>query len=308
MEGVMNFLARAIRVIKGPSSLVKISNAINTTPIRHFRKSFLRLVHRRSYQRRQKMLKLLGASDSLLTHIQELRNSGFTLVTEKLNQDLCNELLQASNKTLQEERVSLRAHPQGKDLWQRLLDNTIARGELTNENIFVRFALQKNILRIVSSYYGEIPYVSYVFLSLSHRREKESLAYSQLWHKDYDDTKTIKFFVYLNDVTSEHGPFTYLPKNCSRRVKERFFPIHQTDEIFKSVPPEDVRQVVGPQFTSFLVDTGHCYHMGSRIKGDEKRLAFTVAYTTSPPIYRNSINRILLKDSISDLHRMVLRP
>src|SRR5215813_7545771 len=81
---------------------------------------------------------------------------------------------------------------------------------LDPDDIFVRYALQPEILNIVNGYYGMLTRLRYynvwhTFPTQQPPRE------SQLWHRDPEDRYILKMFVYLTDVDEGAGPLTYAP-------------------------------------------------------------------------------------------------
>lgn len=77
-------------------------------------------------------------------------------------------------------------------------------------NPFVKFYLSDEILKIASTYLGYIPQLFEVYVEKTIPVGNESPTYSQNWHRDPEEKRTLKVFIYLSDVTEEAGPFTYL--------------------------------------------------------------------------------------------------
>ena len=76
---------------------------------------------------------------------------------------------------------------------------------------FLDFLLHPRILNILNSYFGL--YCRLNYLDIWHnlpRRDDESAIASEFWHRDHEDWRTIKIFLYISDVTLKQGPFTYL--------------------------------------------------------------------------------------------------
>src|SRR6185369_1074284 len=96
-------------------------------------------------------------------------------------------------------------------------DEDMQNGKLPTSSPYVQFALQPAVQEILTGTFGQVPVLNYVLLTLS-KPSDAPLSYSQLWHRDHDDVRVIKLFVYLSDVTSEDdGPFTFLPGPISDR-------------------------------------------------------------------------------------------
>jgi len=106
---------------------------------------------------------------------------------------------------------------------------------------------------------------------------------SQLWHKDYGDTKSFHWIAYLNDVNGPaDGPFTFVDKKDTRRIGHSPFIRRISDQAFaKELGDGQLRQFLGRAGDSVFVDPSTCYHNGSRCKN--ARLAIFVTFNTDTP-------------------------
>jgi hypothetical protein len=122
-------------------------------------------------------------------------------------------------------------------------------------------------------------------LTLSKSTGKD-LSYSQLWHRDHDDTRVIKFFVYLTDVEdADDGPFTFIPRPQSDKLGFQLRS-HLTDaEMATRIPLNAISQMKAPRLSAFMVDTARCLHMGSRLSPGHERLLYTATFISIPRLY-----------------------
>lgn len=190
------------------------------------------------------------------------------------------ELLWQVNDARAEQAVSHKA------FWTRLLDVERARGPLQADNPFVAFATQPEVLGFVSEALGgEVPILDDVLVTLSEPTTSD-LSYSQLWHRDHDDPRTLKLFVYLTNVASGgDGPFTFLPASASDRIGNGLRS-HRRDEVILPQAQEGaVIEVCGIAGSAFAVETSRCLHMGSRVAPGHSRLLYTASYIPVPRLY-----------------------
>lgn len=193
-----------------------------------------------------------------------------------------------------------------KPFWTVLLGDEMIEGRLPTQSIFVRFALQPAILSTISEAMGHLPQLDYVALTFSEHSDSP-LAYSQLWHRDHDDTRTVKLFVYLTDVEGvADGPFTFLPGPVSDRVGYSLKSHRADEDIFQRVPGDTKLEMSGPALTAFAVQTSRCLHMGSRLAPGHKRLMYTATYISLPRLYPEPPPRFLLTGKESPLEQAVL--
>lgn len=167
------------------------------------------------------------------------------------------------------------------------------RPRLDPESVFVRFALQPQILQVVNAYFGMYTRfrecnVWRTFRTAAPARE------SMLWHRDREDLQILKVFVYLNDVDEGAGPFVYARgTHCkgNRRSEPEFFRENGVQrsgdqQMAAVVPPEHWTRATGVKGTVIFADT-HGYHKGVHALTGERLLyhcMFTSPASESPEL------------------------
>jgi len=224
----------------------------------------------------------------------ELKQQGFARV-DSLYQDSDFTGLQAylSEKTKDIEAKKSQQLMNHKDFWVRLSDSEFSQG-MSSDHPLVALSLKEDILKVVSAYLGQAPFLEYLLLTYS-LPSTQPLKSSQLWHQDHDNDRMLKLFFYLSDVqTVEDGPFTLLPKEARNRIQNSFFPRHLPDEEVNSqYPLSQAVQIKGRKFSAFLVDTSVCYHMGSRVSAGHSRLMSTTLFVTLPKAYWGDVKNFV---------------
>lgn len=262
---------------------------VNRSPLGHVVKVAVTGAHFREKLERRRLGRTVAGAASR-RHVEALVRDGHASVDDLIDQPLLGELAADGDRRLAEIDAQRAASSSAewvtkKSFWVRLLDEETRKG-FSTESIFVRYALQPRVLSLVSAAMGgELPLVSYVLLTLSMPSEAP-LAVSQLWHRDHDDTRVIKMFTYLTDVAdARDGPFTFIPGAASDRIGFSLKSHRPDDEIFGKVPRDVVKVMTAPRLTTFLVETSRCYHMGSRMAPDHRRLMYTATYISAPSMY-----------------------
>ena len=116
---------------------------------------------------------------------------------------------------------------------------------------------------------------------------------SQLWHRDMEDTRIVKAFLYLSDVVPGAGPFIYAPGTqrggaVADRVPDTFIErssgwIRASDAAMATiVPPVEWRGAYGPKGTLVVADTAG-WHKGGYATSTS-RLTATWEWTTAQAI------------------------
>lgn len=154
------------------------------------------------------------------------------------------------------------------------------RPVLDANDIHVRFALQKPILRIANAYFGMYGRLRYYNVWHNFPTQSQARA-SQLWHRDYDDLHyLLKVFVCLSDVDDSAGPFTYAAgthyKGKMRRepaylYKEGATTRSDDGQMAEVVPPERWVKGVGPKGTMIFADT-RGYHKGGLAREHDRTM------------------------------------
>lgn len=166
----------------------------------------------------------------------------------------------------------------------------IPRG-ISSAHPVLKVALDVRLLEIVAAYLGMWPALHSVGAWLNYPTSTPA-ASSQLWHHDPEDLKIIKAFIYLEPVTEENGPFTYIPGThpFGRHVAAgaKYKKSGVGDEQLRADFPSSTWQVcTGPANAMILADTVGYHRGGKPSRGT--RLLVTFTYTSGTPLVQPSI-------------------
>lgn len=133
------------------------------------------------------------------------------------------------------------------------------------------------ILDMVEGCLGARPVIS--GLRLWWSSPSQGAEHVELFHRDVDDLRFVKLFIYLSDVGEGTGPHVYVPgSHCDERLTQiRRFTEEEVAEIGEPMT------ITGPAGTTFLANT-YGIHRGLPPR-DGPRLAFQALYTLRPTIY-----------------------
>jgi len=151
----------------------------------------------------------------------------------------------------------------------------------------LKVALDKTLLEIVSAYLGMWPRLHAIGAWLNFPTEDYAKE-SQLWHRDPEDLKIIKVFIYLSDVGAENGPFCYIPKTHPFSPGSGTVPVHKDkkrildDEMVTAIQRDLWVTCTGPANTMIIADTVG-YHRGGKPTAGT-RLLITLTYTSGTPL------------------------
>jgi hypothetical protein len=144
---------------------------------------------------------------------------------------------------------------------------------------FLDFATSTDVLAAVSRYLGCIPALSTTLPSGIRFVESNALFDdqpdcphdSQLYHIDYYSLPNVYVLVLLQDATSDHGPWTFIPRTLSQTAREQLDywsqgrPYRLSDEeIYSVVDRREAIEFAYPRGTVLFIESSGCFHFGSR--------------------------------------------
>lgn len=131
------------------------------------------------------------------------------------------------------------------------------------------------ILAAVARTLGGKPTIGYMAIWWSLPRQDGKPQQAENYHRDVDDWRFVKLFVYLTDVDNESGPHTYVPgsHNTDKLATIRRY---DEEEVYAAFGPDCEKRFIGPAGTAFLENT-YGFHRGFPPKS-RPRLAIGVTY------------------------------
>jgi hypothetical protein len=134
------------------------------------------------------------------------------------------------------------------------------------------------ILQIAEAYLGCKPTLSSLGVRWSLPTDGDHDRY-QLFHRDVDDWRFLKLFIYLNDVDEDTGPHCYVRTShrtpFSLRARE-----YRSDELAERFGADAVQVITGGRGTTFIADTVGIHRGGvARLR---PRLMLQVQYSILP--------------------------
>lgn len=261
-------IARVIRVILYPYQLARNSWLI-----------WFFIINRKSRQLFAQALPQLNEVQKRL--VEDLKREGIAVVhiSELFGQDGTYEKLQQFTQ----QKLSGDLSPKGKKFLRSLIGDVPI---LDFENPFVLFALHKKNLDVVNSYM-EL-WTKFVLFTLDLTMPVGADAKperSQQWHRDPEDKKMCKVFLYLSDVNETAGPFTYIRESQYGGRWRRKFPPRfprgyypPVGAVEKTIPNQYFKVCTARAGTIIFCDTSGLHRGGYATK--KTRTMFTAGYSS----------------------------
>lgn len=207
---------------------------------------------------------------------ESLRHNGYAMLPDMLSPLLISEM----KAFLAKEHVVLRngAHvranqiPAGTTLADFSLETVLHCPHV------LALANTPTIIRMAVDYLGCLPTISTIGIRWSFPGVNEE-ATTQAFHRDPDDWRFFKLFVYMTDVDEESGPHLYVPRSHLTAGSLRARRFEQT-EIENKYGKNSITAVTGPTGTTFVADT-YGIHAGP-IPKSKTRLMLEVGYSVLP--------------------------
>lgn len=154
---------------------------------------------------------------------------------------------------------------------------------------FIRFFLHPQILSIASAYLGLQVRLNYT--DVWHNipvRDGEPPISAEFWHRDHEDKRLIKLFVFLTDVDETMGPFTYVKRSQLGGEFGHVFPAipptgryPEQDVLGQLIEDTPLHSVscVGPAGSTILCDTSGLHRGGRSVT--KPRIVLVGVYTSN---------------------------
>ena len=219
--------------------------------------------------------------------VRDLKSTGIAVAhLEELfpGADLLGQLQKHAQKLLESAKIK-----KGKEF---LLQLTELRPVLNFNDPLVQLALAPNVLNIVNAYLEIFAKFKTFSLNLTLTMPLNSPATkSQRWHRDPEDKKMCKMFVYLSDVDENSGPFIYIPESHYGGKWRKVFPQRPPRGYYppdgaveRVIPAEAIKKMTGRAGTILFGDPSGL-HKGGYALGRE-RLMFTVTFASSASLLK----------------------
>lgn len=244
--------------------------------IRNNRYIYLNIVNLKAKRKLNSLQIVLNTTQTKV--LEDLRSNGISIVDFI---DLCDwDIFNAMNKFIEDNEKNLETKSKKKFL-QSYFGSDNSELVLDFSNPFVKFYLSKEVLEIVSTYLGYVPQIYEIYVEKTLPVGEAEKVFSQNWHRDPEEKRTLKVFLYLSDVTEQAGPFTYLQgsaptglgkyKNIFRQQLPRGSYPNESD-LLKKVNDKDCLVATGKKGTIIFCDTAGL-HRGGYAKTEPRIMA-----------------------------------
>jgi hypothetical protein len=174
-----------------------------------------------------------------------------------------------------------------KTFIQRLVDDDFEFDNL--ESAITQYCLNEDVMKACANYFGLIPKLTSFKIWRSHQTESTERIASQNWHRDYNEYKMVRVFLYFNEVNKNNGAGEYVTGThymgdsyTKLQDSEDGISRYATEEQVKK-EFEDSRILIaeGSAGTMFFVDTAGLHRGGYHPVPGERRVSLTTFSTAA---------------------------
>ncbi len=242
----------------------------------------------------------------LSKHVDNLRSDGFTVFDHLVSSERLSRIM--AYIEMLECHDPYRPHLGSIDLTNPAPESHIAhyeRKDLVRNSDILEIANDNGVIALAQEFLGAAPTISNINMWWSFGGKKQAEE-AQLYHRDVDDWRFCKFFIYLTDVSAENGPHIYV-KGSSASPAYRRIRRYKDNEIESKFGKQNIIIFERPKGSAFMVDT-FGFHKGLLPKSG-RRLLLQVEYSLDPlavekyspvpidnNIYDKYVNRLIISD------------
>jgi hypothetical protein len=239
------------------------------------------------------------------SHIANLTHEGFTILDKKLSHERIEGIVNYSKHIKCYDTYS--SESREVDPKNPPSETHVAyyrREDLVKFKPVMEIANDPAILKIVQEFLGAKPTISNINMWWSFGGRKQA-EHAQLFHRDLDDWRFCKLFIYLTDVSDKSGPHVYV-KNTSKSPHFRKIRRYSDNEIELKFGKDNVIRFIDKKGAAFIVDT-YGFHKGLLPESDD-RLLLQIQYSLHPigiekyepakisdNVYNEYVNRLIVK-------------
>ena len=249
----------------------------------------------------QKSVLRLRDDGIVIGHVTEFLSSNGMTAFKKSDEFIRARL---ADKEVQDTLAKGASEGQSKNYLIHLVD---FHKPLDSTSPLLALALDERLLQIVANYLGMWPQLHAVG-SWYNFPVDQPKAYSQLWHRDPEDLKTVKVFIYLDDVGPKQGAFTYIPKTHPLGTECTVEPAHAhprrvlDHEMEAGIPSSKWLACTGQAGTMIIADTVG-YHRGGDVS-EGHRMLITFTYTSGTP---QDKRKLKINGTVTSAHAPIQR-
>ena len=234
------------------------------------------------------------SAEEVKKHSVALKQSGISHLGTLLNNQQCIELKNYFSKLSVFDPYNPKAPVSLPNSQDRNPESHIAHHhalDVVTAPYLLEIANNPHILDIASAFLGCKPTLGYLAVWWSYHTENGA-QHAEQFHRDVDDWRFLKLFIYITDVDAQSGPHIYVANSS---ISEKLREIRRFDdvEVAALFGQNNVMQLTGQAGKAFLEDTfgihkGQPVQLGNRLIFQAVYSMFQLPYGPKNPVIKKS--------------------
>lgn len=186
--------------------------------------------------------------------VKRLERTGFSPVSDVISDQQIYDIKQyLSDKKMFERYDRKRMEFELNDVPKGVHTGSYSETVLSNCPHLLNIGNNSKVLEVVSEFLGCKPTLSNITLWNSFPSD-DGPRNSEYYHRDVDDIRFVKMFIYLSDVDHKSGPHVYV-EGSAKENKCLEIRRYQDSEVMDSIDPKSIRIITGKVGDTFIEDT-----------------------------------------------------
>ncbi len=181
----------------------------------------------------------------------------------------------------------------------------------------LNFATSSELISVVANYLKCIPVLTEISFYISEPVNFDATG-SQLFHIDIEDTRVVRLIVPIEEITEEHGPFSFLPESITTKAikKLKYGTLKGTyritdEQMYKHIAKDKLIKATCKRGDLVFADTSRCFHYGSRGQTKPRKLCMVNFHSDIPENFKQTFGagdllKKYIKPNDSELRKMLL--
>jgi len=193
--------------------------------------------------------------DKYKLYVDELKEKGYCKIENFFDKEILHELRDETLELIKS----------NKNLKLRNEDHAMIDQPLFNTKTAAKIAFDDRLIEIAALFYNCIPAIGTSNLRQSYANNLP-LTGTNLFHRDFNSTKIMKFFFYLNDVNIDNGPFTYVEGSNKKMFKDWNIKQRWQDKELAEIYGEENIKHVTANVGDLLIGWTNGWHKGEKAR------------------------------------------
>ena len=213
-----------------------------------------------------------SASSKYEPYVNDLKQNGYAKIENFFDKEFIDKMREDTESLIKDGQC-LKVHNE---------EHSMIAQPLYNIEGATQIAFDDRIIEMASLFYGCLPAIGTCNLRKSYANNL-SPKNTNLFHRDFNSVKIVKFFAYLNDVDINNGPFTYVEGSNAKMFKGWDTKQRWMDAELENVYNKQGIKHCTAKAGDLLMGWTNGWHKGLKVR-EGSRFMFTINFVVHPEL------------------------